>query len=94
MTERANPDIARTSGYFLLNLVTGLFWFCLLVPLLAVSVGTMVVWVGFPLLALTLVLARAAATAERSWLRVALGVHIPQPYRPLPRATPTSGPRR
>ncbi|NUT97805.1 MAG: sensor histidine kinase [Saccharothrix sp.] len=88
MTERANPDIARISGYFLLNLVTGIFWFCLLVPLLAVSAGTLVVWVGFPLLALTLVLARAAATAERSWLRAVLGVEIPQPYRPLPEGNP------
>ncbi|MEV0677827.1 sensor domain-containing protein [Actinosynnema sp. NPDC050436] len=84
MTARANPDIARTSGYFLLNLFTGLFWFGLLVPLLAVSVSTMVVWVGFPLLALTLVLARGAASLERSWLRVALGVDIPPPYRRLP----------
>ncbi|MBB5957399.1 signal transduction histidine kinase [Saccharothrix tamanrassetensis] len=87
MTTRANPDIARTSGYFLLNLVTGIFWFCLLVPLLAVSVGTMVVWVGFPLLALTLLLARGAATVERSWLRVTLGVEIPPPYRPRPEGT-------
>ncbi|MEU4803022.1 sensor domain-containing protein [Actinosynnema sp. NPDC023587] len=84
MTARANPDIARTSGYFLLNLVTGLFWFCLLVPLLAVSFGTMVVWIGFPLLALTLVLARGAANLERSWLRVALGVDIRRPHRSLP----------
>ncbi|WP_433268936.1 sensor histidine kinase [Actinosynnema sp. CS-041913] len=84
MTARANPDIARTSGYFLLNLVTGLFWFCLLVPLLAVSIGTMVVWVGFPLLALTLLLARSAATVERAWVGVTLGVEIERPYRPLP----------
>ncbi|CCH28358.1 sensor domain-containing protein [Actinosynnema sp. NPDC047251] len=84
MTARANPDIARTSGYFLLNLATGLFWFCLLVPLLAVSLGTMVIWVGFPLLALTLVLARGAASLERSWLRVMLDVDVRRPYRPIP----------
>ncbi len=84
MTARDTPDIARTSGYFLLNLVSGLFWFCLLVPLLAVSIATMVVWVGFPLLALTLLLARSGATIERAWLRTALGVDIPRPYRPLP----------
>jgi len=88
MTVRDIPGIARTSGYFLLNLVTGLFWFSLLVPLLVVSVGTMVVWVGFPLLVLTLVLARGAATAERAWLRATLGVDIPRPYRPLPAGPP------
>ncbi|MBW4720595.1 sensor histidine kinase [Saccharothrix obliqua] len=84
MTARANSHIARTSGYFLLNLVTGLFWFSLLVPLLTLSIGTLVVWVGFPLLALTLVLTRAAAQVERAWLRVTLGADIPSPYRPLP----------
>ncbi|GAA1354860.1 sensor histidine kinase [Saccharothrix algeriensis] len=88
MTVRDIPGIARTSGYFLLNLVTGLFWFSLLVPLLVVSIGTMVVWVGFPLLVLTLVLARGAATAERAWLRATLGVDIPRPYRPLPAGPP------
>ncbi|RKT52786.1 sensor histidine kinase [Saccharothrix australiensis] len=84
MTARANPDIVRTSGYFLFNLATGLFWFCLLVPLLVLSIGTAVVWVGLPLLALTLLLARLAATVERSWLRVTLGVDVQRPYRQLP----------
>ncbi|GAB3006282.1 sensor histidine kinase [Saccharothrix stipae] len=84
MVTRVNPGIGRISGYFLLNLVTGLFWFVLLVTLGAVSIGTAVVWVGVPLGVLTLVLARGAATAERAWLRVALGVDIPRPYRPLP----------
>ncbi|NUT50839.1 MAG: sensor histidine kinase [Saccharothrix sp.] len=84
MTTRVNPGIGRTSGYFLLNLVTGIFWFVLLVTLGAVSIGTAVIWVGVPLGVFTLVLARGAATAERAWLRVALGADIPSPYRPLP----------
>jgi signal transduction histidine kinase len=84
MTTRVNPDIARISGYFLINLVTGIFWFVLLVTLGAVSLGTAVVWVGVPLGVLTMVLARAAASAERAWLGVTLGVDIPSPYRPLP----------
>jgi signal transduction histidine kinase len=87
MTTRAIPNIARTSGYFLLNLVTGIFWFVLLVTLGAVSIGTAVIWVGVPLGVLTLVLARGAATAERAWLRTALGVDIRRPYRPLPEGT-------
>ncbi|KOX25558.1 histidine kinase [Saccharothrix sp. NRRL B-16348] len=84
MTTRVNPNIGRISGYFLLNLVTGLFWFVLLVTLGAVSIGTAVIWVGVPLGVFTLVLARGAATAERAWLRAALGVDIPRPYRELP----------
>ncbi|QQQ77391.1 sensor histidine kinase [Saccharothrix sp. 6-C] len=84
MTTRVNPNIGRVSGYFLLNLVTGLFWFVLLVALGAVSIGTAVIWVGVPLGVLTLTVARGAATAERSWLRATLGVDIPRPYRALP----------
>jgi signal transduction histidine kinase len=83
MTTRVNPGIARISGYFLLNLVTGIFWFVLLVTLGAVSIGTAVIWVGLPLGVLTMVLTRGAASAERAWLRLALGVDIPSPYRPL-----------
>ncbi|MEU4767770.1 sensor histidine kinase [Actinosynnema sp. NPDC023794] len=84
MTTRVNPNIGRVSGYFLLNLVTGLFWFVLLVTLGAVSIGTAVIWVGVPLGVLTLALARGAASAERAWLRATLGVDIPRPYRELP----------
>src|SRR5687768_6215921 len=84
MTTRVNPDIARISGYFLLNLVTGIFWFVLLVTLGAVSLGTAVIWVGLPLGVLTMVLARGAASAERAWLGATLGVDIPRPYRELP----------
>jgi signal transduction histidine kinase len=84
MTTRTDPDVFRTSGYFLLNLVTGLFWFCLLVPLAAASIGTAVVWFGLPLGVLTLLLARAAASGERALVRAALGAEIPNPHRPLP----------
>ncbi|MFT7841146.1 sensor domain-containing protein [Saccharothrix sp. BKS2] len=84
MTTRTGPDVFRASGYLLLNLVTGLFWFCLLVPLAAVSIGTAFVWVGLPLGVLTLLLARGAAAGERALVRAALGVDIPDPHRRLP----------
>ncbi|MBB4968199.1 sensor histidine kinase [Saccharothrix violaceirubra] len=83
-TARTGPDIARISGYFLLNLVSGIFWFSLLTSLLATSMGLLVVWIGFPLLALTLMLARTAAGVERAWLRPTLGIAIESPYRPIP----------
>ncbi|GAA1311689.1 sensor histidine kinase [Saccharothrix xinjiangensis] len=84
MTTRTDPDVFRTSGYLLLNLATGLFWFCLLVPLTAISVSTLFIGIGLPLGVLTLLLARAAASGERALVRVALGVDIPNPHRPLP----------
>ncbi|MGM1064848.1 sensor histidine kinase [Saccharothrix sp. Mg75] len=84
MTTGTMAGTLRTSGYFLLNLVTGIFWFVLLVTLGAVSLGTAVIWVGLPLGVLTLTLARGAATAERAWVRTALGVEVQRPYRPLP----------
>jgi signal transduction histidine kinase len=83
MTTRT-PHVAATAGYLLLNLVTGIFWFVLLVTMLAVSTGLLVVWVGIPLLVLTLGIARGGAHLERAWVRTALGVNIPQPYRPAP----------
>jgi signal transduction histidine kinase len=75
------PRIARTTAYLLLNLVIGIFWFSLLVPLLATSIGLAIVWVGVPLLALALALTRGAATMERARVRFALGIEIPSPYR-------------
>ncbi|WP_199442554.1 sensor histidine kinase [Umezawaea beigongshangensis] len=84
MTTRT-PHVAATAGYLLLNLVTGIFWFVLLVTMLAVSTGLLVVWVGVPLLVLTLSTARGAAHLERAWVRAALGVDVPPPYRPSPR---------
>jgi hypothetical protein len=73
--------IASTTAYLLLNLVIGIFWFSLLVPLLATSIGLVIVWAGIPLLALTLALTRGAATMERARVRSALGIEIPSPYR-------------
>jgi len=84
MTTRAQPTIAGSTFYLLFNLVTGIFWFAVLVTLLAVSSGLLIVWVGFPLLVLTLLITKGAATIERSWVRASLGVEIPSPYRPIP----------
>jgi signal transduction histidine kinase len=47
-------------------------------------VGTLIIWVGVFVLALTLLAWRGGAWLERRWVGAMLGVHIPDPYRPLP----------
>jgi signal transduction histidine kinase len=84
MTTRAQPTIAGSTVYLLFNLVTGVFWFSLLVTMLATSLGLLIIWVGFPLLVLTLLVTKGAATIERAWVRTTLGVEIPSPYRQIP----------
>ncbi len=84
MTTRASSKIAKTSVFLLVNLFFSTLWFVLLVTMFTVSVGLAIVWVGVPLLAVTLVLARGASTFERAWTRTMLEVDIPSPYRPLP----------
>ncbi|ONI91208.1 histidine kinase [Actinosynnema sp. ALI-1.44] len=59
-------------------------WFPLVMGLLGVSFGTLVVWVGFPLLILTMMLIRGFARFERRLVYASLGYYVPDPYRPVP----------
>jgi signal transduction histidine kinase len=52
---------------------------------LPVSIIFVVVWVGVPLLIITIMAWRGVAMLERRFVRLALGRHIPDPYRPRPR---------
>src|SRR5690242_9506300 len=74
----------RSAAYLLWHFPLGLAYFVSLVALLSVSAGTVVIWVGVPLLALTIIFWRAASMFERRLVRGAFGVAIPSPYRPLP----------
>ncbi len=62
----------------------GLTWHVVLATGLLLGVGTLIIWVGVFVLALTLLAWRGGAWLERRWVRAMLGVHIPDPYRPLP----------
>ncbi|KAA2261353.1 sensor histidine kinase [Solihabitans fulvus] len=88
MTELARPDrrpgVSTAVGYFLLNFPLALTAFCALVPLTAVGFGTVVVWVGIPILMLATLLWRAAAISQRALVRASFGVDIESPYRSLP----------
>jgi signal transduction histidine kinase len=70
--------------YLLASMFVGLAWHVILAVGLTVGVATLIIWVGLFVLALTLLAWRGGAWLERRWLRAMLGVHIPEPYRPLP----------
>ncbi|HWO58431.1 MAG TPA: sensor domain-containing protein [Umezawaea sp.] len=84
MTTRAPSKIARTSVFLLVNFFLSTLWFVLLVSLFATSIGLVVIWIGVPLLAVTLAVARGASTLERALTRTMLDVEIPSPYRQPP----------
>jgi signal transduction histidine kinase len=70
--------------YLLASMFVGLAWFTILSVGLTLGAGLLIVWVGVLVLALTLLAWRGGAWLERRWVRATLGVHIPEPYRPLP----------
>ena len=70
--------------YLLLSMWVGLTWHVVLAVGLTLGVGTLIIWVGVFVLALTVLAWRGGAWLERRWLRATLGVEIPDPYRPAP----------
>ncbi|MEV0385335.1 sensor domain-containing protein [Nonomuraea sp. NPDC050643] len=71
--------------YTLVGLPTTLIGFVLMVAGFAAGVSTAVVWIGVPLLAGTLMLARGFADAERGWLSDVLKRPPVRPrYKPAP----------
>jgi signal transduction histidine kinase len=70
--------------FMILSFAVGLFWFVVLVVLIATGAGLAVTLVGLPLLAGTLILWTYGARLERFRVNSILGTHITNPYRPLP----------
>ncbi|WP_090946385.1 sensor histidine kinase [Nonomuraea jiangxiensis] len=71
--------------YTLVGFPTAVIGFVLLVAGFAAGLGTAVVWVGIPLLAGTLMIARGFADAERGWLSDVLQRPPVRPrYKPAP----------
>jgi signal transduction histidine kinase len=68
----------------LLRLPIGIAWFVSLVTLISMSFGLVIIWVGVPLMGLTMVGWRGAAILERRYSRTFFGEVIEPPYRPLP----------
>jgi hypothetical protein len=77
-------DLLAGSAYLITGFPLALAAFVLLVTGTAVGLGTLVIVVGFAVLALTLAVARGFAALERSRVDLALGRRLPRPaYRPL-----------
>jgi signal transduction histidine kinase len=73
--------------FMILSFAVGLFWFVVLVTLIATGAGLAITLVGLPLLAGTLILWTYGARLERFRVNALLGVHIENPYRPLPQGS-------
>ncbi|WP_214413555.1 sensor histidine kinase [Sphaerisporangium fuscum] len=80
----ADPATWRAVPYPLLSAAFGLTWFVIIAVAVPASLTMVVIWVGLPLLVLTILVWRGGAMLERRLLRLALGVVIPDPYRPRP----------
>ncbi|WP_246482981.1 sensor histidine kinase [Brachybacterium halotolerans] len=81
--------IVRAFLYAVPAFVLGIVGFVLTITLLAVGVGTVVAWVGLPILIAALMVARGFAGAERGMQRVLLQRPLPRPMRR--RAAPDAG---
>jgi signal transduction histidine kinase len=78
------PRTWAAAAYLVASMAVGVFWFVVLVTGISVGTSLVIVWVGVPILALTMLAWRAGASLERRWVGLTLGARIPDPYRPLP----------
>jgi hypothetical protein len=83
---RPRPPVGGALLYLVTNFPLGIAGFVTLVTMFSVGLGTAVIWVGLPVLALAVLIARGAARMERARVRALLGTFIAQPYPPLPDA--------
>lgn len=71
--------------YLIVGFPLSVVFFCLMTAGFSAGVGALVVWVGLPVLAVTLLVARGMADVERRMLPEVLGHPVPLPrYRPAP----------
>jgi len=76
-----SPAPWRAALFMLLSFGLGLAAFIGLVVAITLGIGTLIIWVGIPILLATMVVWRWAAQLERWRIRILLGVDIPAPYR-------------
>jgi hypothetical protein len=81
---RPNTPFGGSLAYLLMNLPLGIAGFTVLLTLITTGIGTAIVWVGLPLAAFAVLLARGAARVERARVYALLETFIPLPYLPLP----------
>jgi hypothetical protein len=81
---RSDPSFGGSLVYLLMNLPMGIIAFTLLVSFISLGVGTVVVWLGLPVLALVVLAVRGAARMERARVYALLDRYIDLPYLSLP----------
>lgn len=74
----------RAVLFLALNCPLGVIWLCVLLTLMALSISTMVIWIGVGIFALSMHLWIAGAQFDRWRIAVLLGANVTSPYRPLP----------
>ena len=79
LTEPFRLRTWRETAWAVLALWIGVFWFCVLVTLLAVGIGLAITIVGLPILAVTLLVATWGARLERSLARGLLQARVDEP---------------
>ena len=82
-----DPLFWRGALYLALSMGLGMAWFVSLIVAIPASIGLVIVWVGVPLLALTMIAWRGAARIERRLMKAAFGLDIPDPYKPMPQGS-------
>ncbi|HVX45362.1 MAG TPA: sensor domain-containing protein [Mycobacteriales bacterium] len=80
------PGVLRCVLYLTITCLLGWIFFGAAVAALFFSTLTVVIWIGLPLLALSLVLIRAMGSSGRALAGGLMGRPIETPYRPLPPA--------
>ncbi|MDO5065301.1 MAG: sensor domain-containing protein [Actinomyces bowdenii] len=87
---RRLPQARRDAAYLLLAWPVHLMAFCLVVPLAATGIGTIVIWVGLPILVMTLLITGGFADmARRAASAVDGSAPVPAHYLPVPQGAST-----
>lgn len=86
-----HPPMAGALAYLVLNLPAGIAGFVVVVPLVCVGLGTAAVWVGVPILAVTVLICRAGCQLEQARVRACSARTSPAPTGRCPAGCPPSG---
>jgi hypothetical protein len=75
-------------AFLLLSLPFGLLYFVATITLLSIGLGTLVIWIGLPIILLTMIMIHGFALLERSMAHSLLGITFPaQRVQPLSEAS-------
>ncbi|MGK5680493.1 sensor histidine kinase [Actinoplanes sp. URMC 104] len=77
---RLSRQVLIDTQYVLVGFPLAMLTVTLFMTLFFTGVGTLIIWVGLPILLATFMVARAFAMLERARIRPVLGREVPQPY--------------